>query len=96
MGVRRALCVRGWQRDHEQAVACVLCRFSQSLGEGELGLESTGRQVTLIVKLPRVGHPLIDQNQGRTVLLEQLAQRIAWIGGPLVVRPNARERLLAT
>jgi hypothetical protein len=47
------------------------------------------------VKLPRVGHPLIDQDQARAVLLEQLAQRIARARRLLIVRLNPRERLLA-
>ena len=83
--VRRARRVRGGQRDHQQAVARELGRLGQRLGEGELRLEAAGRQVALVVELARVGHPLVDQDQARPVLLEQLAQHVAGVRGLLVV-----------
>ena len=95
LGVRRARGVRGRQADHEQAVLHQLRRLGQHLGEGELRLEAARRQVALVVELARVGHPLVDQDQARPVLVEQLAQHVAGAGRLLVVGLDARERLLA-
>ena len=72
-----------------------LGRLGQRLGEGELGLEAAGRQVALIVELAGVGHPLVDQDQARPVLVEQLAQHVAGVGRLLVVGLDARVGLLA-
>ena len=47
------------------------------------------------MELARVGHPLVDQDQARPVLLEQLAQHVARVRGLLVVGLDAREGLLA-
>ena len=83
------------QADHEQAVLRQLGRLGQRLGEGELRLEAAGGQVALVVELARVGHPLVDQDQARPVLVEQLAQHVAGAGRLLVVGLDAREGLLA-
>ena len=72
-----------------------LGRLGQRLGEGELGLEAARRQVALVVELARVGHPLVDQDQARPVLVEQLAQHVAGARRLLVVGLDAGERLLA-
>ena len=93
--VRRALRVRSRQRNNEQAVPGELGRLRERLGKGELGLEAPRGKVALIVELACVGHPLIDQDQAWPVLLEQLAQHVAWVRRPLVVGLDARERLLA-
>ena len=91
----RARRVRGRQADHQQAVLRQLGRFGQRLGEGELGLEAARRQVALVVELARVGHPFVDQDQARPVLVEQLAQHVAGAGRLLVVGLDAGEGLLA-
>ena len=87
--------VRGRQADHQQAVLRQLRRLGQRLGEGELRLEAAGGQVALVVELARVGHPLVDQDQARAVLVEQLAQHIAGAGRLLVVGRTRCEGLLA-
>ena len=71
-----------------------LRRLGQRLGEGELRLEAAGRQVALVVQLARIGHPLVDQDQARAVVVEQLAQHVAGAGRLLVVRLQALRRLL--
>ena len=47
------------------------------------------------MKLSRVRDPLVDQDERGTVLIEQLTQNVARIGGVLVVRSHTFERLLA-
>ena len=69
--------VRCREADDEQAVAGQLRGFGERLGEGELRLEAAGRQVALVVKLARVGDPLVDQDQARPVVDEELSQDIA-------------------
>ena len=95
LGVGRARGVRGREADHEQAVLHQLRRLGQHLGEGELRLEAARRQVALVVELAGVGHPLVDQDQARPVLVEQLAEHVAGAGRLLVVGLDAGERLLA-
>lgn len=53
--------IRDRQAYHQQAVLRQLGRFGQHLGEGELGLETAGRQSALVVELARVGDPLVHQ-----------------------------------
>ena len=67
--------VRCREADDEQTVAGQLRGFGQRLGEGELGLEAAGRQVALVVKLARVGDPLVNQDQARPVLDEERSRR---------------------
>ena len=71
-----------------------LCRLGERLDEREVSLEAPSRQVALIVKLSRVGHPLVDQNQAWSVRVHQLAQHVARAGGPLVVGLDALEGFL--
>ena len=52
-----------------------------------MGPEAPGRQVRLFVKLAGVGHPLIDQYQAGTIIVQQFPQDIPGIGGPLVIGP---------
>ena len=87
--------IRGGKADHEQAVLRRLRRLGQHLGEGELRLEAARRQVALVVELARIGDPLVDQDQARPILVEQLAQHVAGAGRLLIVGLDARERLLA-
>ena len=46
--------------------------------------EPAGRS-SLVVQLAGVGDPLVDQDQGRAVVGQQLTQHVAGIGGALVV-----------
>ena len=94
LGVGRAGRIRRRQADHEQAARGELGRLGQRLREGELRFEGAGRQVALVVQLPRVGHPLVDQDQTGAVVVEERPQRIAGIGGMGVVVGDAGERLL--
>ena len=84
-GVGRAGGVRGGQADHQQALLGHSGRLGERLGEGEVGLKATAGQVTGIVELAGIGHPLVDQDQAGAVLVHQLAQHVARAGGPLVV-----------
>ena len=70
-------------------------RLGQRLGEGELGLEAARRQIGVVVKLARVGDPLVDQHQAGPILVEQHPERVTGIGRPLVVGAHPLERLLA-
>ncbi len=87
--VRRGGGVRRREADHEQAVVDRLRRFGEHLGEGELRLEATRRQVALVMELARVGDPLVDQDQAWPVLGQELAQRVAGTGCTLVIRGDA-------
>jgi hypothetical protein len=94
--VGRARGVRSWKADDEQAIVDELGRLGQDLGKGELRLEAAGGQVALIMKLPRVGDPLVDQDQAGPVLLEQLAQHVTGACRPFVVGLDTGKGLLAT
>ena len=89
-------CPRPAARSPAGSCFASLRRLGQRLGEGELGLEAAGRQVALVVELARVGDPLVDQDQARPVLVEQLAQHVAGARRLLVVglrrarRPSCR------
>ena len=72
--VRRLRGVGGREADHEEAVLRELGRLGQNLGKRKLRLEAAGRQDALVVELTGVGHPLVDQDQAGTVLLEQFSQ----------------------
>ncbi len=72
--VRGAGRVRRRQADDEQALLRELGRLGQRLGEGEVRLERAARQVALVVELARVGDPLVDQDQARAVVVDELAQ----------------------
>jgi hypothetical protein len=60
-----------------------------------LCFEAAGGQVALVVELARIGHPLVDQDHARAVVVEQLAQHVAGAGRFLVVGGQPRERLSA-
>ena len=93
LGVRRTLAGRVGRRQghYQQTVFRGLHGFRERLGECELGLEAAGWQIALVVQLARVGDPFIDQNEARAVGLQQFAQRVARIGGVLVVGADALE-----
>ena len=57
-----------------------LGRLGQRLGEGEMGLEAASRQIALVVKLARIGDPLVDQDQARPVVVRsaRAARRRGW------------------
>ena len=93
--VRRVGVIRRRETDDQQAIAGELDGFGERLGEGELRLEAAGRQVALIVELPRVGDPLVDQDQTRPVVDQQLPQGVARAGGAFVVLGDARVGLRA-
>ena len=88
--VRGAGGVRRRETDDQQAVAGQLHRFGERLGEGELRLEAAGGEVALIVQLPRIGDPLVDQDQARPILDQELPQHVARARGALVILGEAR------
>ena len=57
-------------------------------------LKATGGQIALIVQLPRVRYPFVNQNQARRVLIHQLTERVPRAGRFLVIRLNSLECLL--
>ena len=83
------------QRDHQQTVARELHRLGQRLGESELSLEAARRQIGVVVKLARVGDPLVDQHQAGPVLLQQLPQHVPGTGRPLIIGAHPLESLPA-
>ena len=68
--VRRCPTIGRGQADHQQAILRELRRLGQDLGKAEMRLEPAGREVALVVELPGIGHPLIDQDEARAVLDE--------------------------
>ena len=52
-----------------------------------MGPEAPGRQVRFFVKLAGVGHPLVNQYQAGTIVVQQFPQGIPGIGGLLVIGP---------
>ncbi len=85
----RAGRVTGWQADDQQAAAGQLGRLSQGLGKREVGLEVAAGQLGRVVKLAGVGHPLVDEDEARAVVVHQFAQHVAGAGGSLVVGAQA-------
>ena len=77
------------QADDEEAVGREFGRLGEGLGEGELGLEGAGGQVAFVVQLAGVGDILVDQDQGRAVVCQQLTEGVAGVGGVLVVGAHA-------
>ena len=67
-----------------------LRRFGQRLSEGEVCLETACGQIALVMKLARIGNPFIDQDQARSILVEQFAQNVAGAGGLFVVGLDTR------
>jgi hypothetical protein len=55
-------------RDDQQRVPGQLGRLRQRLREGELGFEAAGRQIALVVKLARIGHPFVHEHEAGTLL----------------------------
>jgi hypothetical protein len=66
------------------------------LGKSELRLEATGRQVALVVKLSRIRHPLIDQDQAWPVFVEERPQHVTRARGFLVIGEGASEKVFST
>jgi hypothetical protein len=60
-----------------------------------VGLEAACWEVALVLELPGVGYPLIDQDQAGPILIEELAQDITRAGRNSVVGLDAGEGLLA-
>src|SRR5690606_704697 len=77
--------VRRGQADDEQALLGQLGRFGESLSEGELGLEAATREIGLIVKHAGIGYPLVNEDEARCVVVEQLPQSVTRACGPLIV-----------
>jgi hypothetical protein len=94
LGVGRTGRIGGWQADDQQALARQLGRLGEGLGKGELGLKAACRQVAVVVQLAGIGHPFVDQDQARAVLVHQLAQRVARAGPRSSSALDAREGLL--
>ena len=74
-----------WNTHDQQRVLGRLCRFTQRLGEGEVRLERSGGQIRRGVQLAGIGDPFVDQDQAGAILVEEFLQRIAGVGGVLVV-----------
>jgi len=91
----RARRVRGGQGNHKQAVTREFGRFRKDLGKAELGLEPARRQVALVVQLPRVGDPLVYEDQARAVFGKQGAEHIPGTGRLLIIGFHLCEGLLA-
>src|SRR5690606_37332139 len=89
LGVWRSRSVRCRQTDDQKTVLRQLCRLRQRLSKGEMSLEAAGREIALVMQLTRIGDPLVDQDERRSVLVEQIAQDITGARRLLVVRPNA-------
>ena len=77
------------QANDEEAVGRQFGRLGEGLGKGELGLERAGGQVAFVVQLAGVGDILVDQDQGRAVVCQQLTEGVAGVGGVLVVGAHA-------
>ena len=73
-------CVRSRNGDHQHRPRHGPDDLGQRLGEGELRLEGTRRQLLVRDELPGVGHPFVDQDQRRRVLLDQRSQGRSGIG----------------
>ena len=78
----------GRHRHQHQGAGHILRGQGQGLGERELGLEQpTGHGslgVGCVGELAGVGDPLVDQNDGRAELREQLAHQVAGVGAGAV------------
>ena len=66
-----------WNAHDQQSVINQLHRFAKCLSKCEMRIEVASRQITLVVELPGIGNPFIDEDQAGTELLEQDAQFIA-------------------
>jgi hypothetical protein len=51
-------------------------------------LEASCWKVAIIMQLSGIGHPFVDQNQTRAVLVHKHSQRVTGAGCPLVVLPD--------
>src|SRR5581483_2835112 len=71
-----------------------LGRLAECLGKRELRLETSGRQVGCAMKLPGIGNPFVDEDQARSVLVEQFLERVAGIGGALIILLDKLVRFL--
>jgi hypothetical protein len=59
-GVGRTGIVRRREADNKKAIFCQLRRFREYLGEAEMRFKTARGQITLVMKLASIGHPLID------------------------------------
>ena len=58
---------------------------------GEMRLEvTTGQILCVMVQLPGIGDPLVDQDQAGAILVEKFAQHVSGTGGLFIVGGNAR------
>ncbi len=82
---RYRCCIAGcWHADHQHGLRRGLGFLTQSLREREMRLKIAAGQILLLVQLPCIGHPFINQNQTRRILPQQLADGVAGIGRRLV------------
>src|SRR5690606_35053948 len=88
VGVRRGG-VGGGQADDEQAALGELGRLGERQREAELRLEAAAGEAALLVELAGVGDPLVDQDEAGAVVVEERAERVAGVGGVLVVGADA-------
>ena len=79
LGVRRCPAVGRREADDDQTVVDCLGGLGEGLGKSELCVEVAGGQVAFVVELACVAHPLVDQDQARAVLGEDLAERVAGV-----------------
>jgi hypothetical protein len=68
------------------AGAAAASSANSHLGKSELRLKATSWQVALVVQLSCVGHPLVYEDQARSVFVEELSQHVAGACGLLVIR----------
>src|SRR5258708_16961751 len=77
--------VRSWDTDYKQRILrCSDC-FSKRLGKSEMRFKVSAWQIFAIVKLTSIGHPLVNQDQTRQVLIEEQAQSVSRVCRPLIV-----------
>ena len=88
LSMRRRCRITRRKTDDEQAVLSKLGGLGQCLGKRELGLEASSRKVTFGVKLPGIGHPFIDENQGWPELVEKFSKFVAWARRSFIVSAN--------
>src|SRR6266446_8935651 len=60
-----------------------------------MSLKASGRKIGIVVKLARIGNPLVDQDQTWRVGIHEFAQRVAGACGVLVISADFLESSLS-
>ena len=64
--------------------------------ERKLSLKASGLQIALIMKLPRICDPLVDQNEARAEATEELLKVIPWARRVRIIGRDDLEACAAT